>query len=91
MKRSRFSDEQVLKAVQELAAGRSAAEVGRELGVSVHTVYAWNKKFGGLQVDEARRLRQLESENQQLRNVVANLTLDKEALKALIAKNGWGS
>ena len=91
MKRSRFTEEQVIKAVQEMGAGRTAAEVSRELGVSTHTIYAWNKKYGGMQVSEAKRLRQLEDENSRLKQLVADLSLNQEALKSLIAKNGWGS
>ena len=61
------------------------------MGVSTHTIYAWSKKFGGMQVNEARRLRQLEEENRRLKALVADLSLDREALRGLIAKNGWGS
>jgi len=59
--------------------------------VSKHTVYAWKAKYGGLEVDEARRLRQIGDENQRLKKLVADLSLDKEMLKAVIAKNGWDS
>jgi len=59
--------------------------------VSKHTVYAWKAKYGGLEVDEAQRLRQIEDENQRLKKLVADLSLDKEMLKAVIAKNGWDS
>jgi len=61
------------------------------MGVSKHTVYAWKAKYGGLEVDEAQRLRQIEDENQRLKKLVADLSLDKEMLKAVIAKNGWDS
>ena len=91
MKRSRFSEEQIVGALQQMEAGRTAGEIGRELGVSAHTIYAWNKKFGGMQVNEAGRLRQLEEENRRLKSLVADLSLDREALRGLIAKNGWGS
>ncbi len=91
MKRSRFSEEQIVGALQQMEAGRTAGEIGRELGVSAHTIYAWNKKFAGMQVNEARRLRQLEEENRRLKSLVADLSLDREALRGLIAKNGWGS
>lgn len=59
--------------------------------MSKHTVYAWKAKYGGLEVDEAQRLRQIEDENQRLKKLVADLSLDKEMLKAVIAKNGWDS
>jgi putative transposase len=61
------------------------------MGVSKHTVYAWKAKFGGMNVNEAQRLRQLEEENRRLKHLVADLSLDKEVLKAVIAKNGWSS
>ena len=59
--------------------------------MSKHTVYAWKAKYGGLEVNEAQRLRQIEDENQRLKKLVADLSLDKEMLKAVIAKNGWDS
>jgi putative transposase len=91
VKKTRFSEEQIIGALKQMEAGRKAEDVGRELGVSKHTLYAWNKKYGGLNSDEARRLRRLEEENRRLKHLVADLTLDKEALKAVIEKNGWSS
>ncbi|MBV9483023.1 MAG: transposase [Acidobacteria bacterium] len=91
MKKNRFTEEQIIAAVKQLEAGRNAAEVGKEVGVSKHTIYAWNKKYGGLNSDDAKRLRHLEEENRRLKTVVADLTLDREALKAVISKNGWSS
>jgi putative transposase len=77
--------------MKQVEAGRTAIEVGREMGVSKHTIYAWKAKCGGMNVSEAQRLRQLEEENRRLKQMVADLSLDKEALKSVIAKNGWGS
>jgi putative transposase len=91
MKKNHFSEEQILGALKQMEAGRTAADVGRELGVSKHTLYAWNKKYGGMNSDDAKRLRHLEEENRRLKTVVADLTLDREMLKAVISKNGWGS
>jgi len=71
--------------------GRKTADVARELGVSTATLYAWKGKYGGMQVSEAKRLRQLEDENRRLKHLVADLSLDREVLKAVISKNGWGS
>jgi putative transposase len=65
--------------------------VARELGVSAATLYAWRSKYGGMQVNEAKRLRQMEDENRRLKHLVADLSLDREVLKAVIAKNGWSS
>src|ERR1051326_1687414 len=70
---------------------RLSNELGRELGVSKHTIYAWKAKYGGMSVGEAQRLRQLEDENGRLKKLVADLSLDKEMLKAVIEKNGWSS
>ena len=73
----------------QIEAGRKVADLARELGVSEATLYTWKSKFGGLEVNEARRLKELEDENRRLKHMVADLSLDKEALKAVIRKNGW--
>jgi len=91
MKKSRHSEEKIIAAVKQLEGGRKTAEVARELGVSAATLYSWKSKYGGMQVSDAKRLRQLEEENRRLKHLVADLTLDKEAMKAVIAKNGWSS
>jgi putative transposase len=82
---------QIIEALKQVEAGRTAADVGRELGVSKHTIYAWKAKYGGLDVSEAQRLRQLEDENRRLKKLVADLSLDKDMLQAVIRKNGWSS
>ena len=69
--------------------GRKAKELARELGVSEATLYAWKSKYGGLEVNEVRRLRDLEQENARLKKLVADLSLDKDALQTVIRKNGW--
>jgi putative transposase len=89
MKKSRFTEEQIIAGLKQLEAGRTVAELSREYAVSEATLYAWKAKYGGLTVTEARRLRQLEEENRRLKHLVADLSLDKEALKAVITKNGW--
>jgi putative transposase len=91
MSKRRYSEAEMIGALRQLEAGRTAADVGRELGVSKHTVYAWKAKYGGMSVSEAHRLRQLEDENQRLKKLVADLSLDKEMLRAVIEKNGWSS
>jgi putative transposase len=91
MAKRKYSEVEMIGALKQIEAGRTAAVVGRELGVSKHTIYAWKAKYGGLDVNEAQRLRQIEDENQRLKKLVAELSLDKEMLKAVIAKNGWGS
>ena len=89
MKKSRYTEEQVIGAVKQMEAGRKAKELARELGVSEATLYAWKSKYGGLEVNEARRLRDLEQENARLKKLVAELSLDKDALQTVIRKNGW--
>jgi putative transposase len=91
MKKKQFSEEQIAGALKQLDGGRTAEDVGREMGVSKHTIYAWNKKYGGVSSDDARRLRHLEEENRRLKHIVADLTLDREVLKGVIEKNGWSS
>lgn len=89
MKKSRYTEEQVIGAVKQMEAGRKAKELARELGVSEATLYAWKSKYGGMEVNEARRLRDLEHENARLKKRVAELSLDKDALQTVIRKNGW--
>jgi len=91
MKQTRFSEEQIITAVKQMEGGRTAADIARELGVTKHTIYSWNKKYGGLDSDDAKKLRHLEEENRRLKTMVADLSLDKEMLKAVISKNGWSS
>jgi putative transposase len=91
MKKSRHSEEKIIAAVKQVEGGRKATEVGREMGVSEATVYNWKSKYGGMQVSDAKRLRQLEEENRRLKHLVADLSLDKEVMKAIISKNGWSS
>ena len=91
MKKSRHSEEKVIAAVKQVEGGRKTADVARELGVSAATLYAFKSKYGGMQVSEAKRLRQLEDENRRLKHLVADLSLDREVLKAVISKNGWSS
>jgi len=91
MKKKQFTEQQMIDAIKQVDGGRTAIEVGRELGVSKHTIYGWRSKFGGMTVNDAQRLRQLEDENRRLKKIVADLSLDKEALKSVISKNGWGS
>ena len=89
MKRARFSEEQIVGILKEHEAGRKVAELAREHGVSEATLYGWKSKYGGMEVGEAQRLRSLEDENRRLKHLVADLSLDKEGLKAIVRKNGW--
>ena len=89
MKKSRFTEEKIIGVLKQMEAGRKVAELAREIGVSEATIYTWKSRYGGMEVSEARRLRELEQENLQLKKLVAELSLDKEALKTVIRKNGW--
>ena len=89
MKKTRFSEEQIIGVLKQMEAGRKVADLAREVGVSEATLYTWKSKYGGMEVNEARRLRELEEENRRLKHLVADLSLDREALKTVIRKNGW--
>jgi len=70
---------------------QKAEDMAREVGVSKHTIYAWKAKYGGMDVSQAQEAKQLRDENTRLRKLVADLSLDKDMLQAVIAKNGWSS
>lgn len=81
----------MIGALKQLEAGRKAEDVAREVGVSKHTIYAWKAKYGGMEVSQAQEAKQLRDENTRLRKLVADLSLDKDALQWVIEKNGWSS
>ena len=86
MKKTRYTEEQIAFALKEAETGTRVEEVCRKMGISEATFYNWKKKFGGMGVTELRRLRQLEDENQRLKRLVADLSLDKEMLQDVIRK-----
>jgi putative transposase len=90
MKKMKHTEEKIIAAVKQLEAGRSTKEIARELGVSDQTLYNWKAKYGGMEVSDAKKLRALEDENRRLKQLVADLSLDKDALTTVIRKNGWG-
>ncbi len=86
MKRSRFTTEQIIGILKEQDAGAKAGELARKHGVSEHTIYRWKAKYGGMDVSDAQRLKQLEDENRRLKHMVADQALDIQALKAVLGK-----
>jgi putative transposase len=87
MKRGRFSEEQIIGILKQVESGRPVAEVCREQGVGESTYYKWKSRYGGLDVNEARRLRSMEDENAKLKRLLADAMLDNAALKDALSKN----
>lgn len=88
MKKSKFSEEQIAYVLRQAESGTPVADVCRQIGVSEATFYLWTKKFAHLGVSELRRMRSLEEENQRLKQVVADLTLNKYVLAEALRKRG---
>jgi putative transposase len=86
MRKSRFTEEQVIQVLKAGEAGEKVADLCRQHGISEQTYYRWKAKFGGMEVSEARRLKQLEEENRRLKHAVADLTLESRALRAALGK-----
>ena len=84
MKRKTYSEEKIISILKEHEAGASAKDLSRRHGVAENTVYRWKAKFGGMEVSEAKRLRELEAENLKLKRLLAEAELDKAALKELV-------
>ena len=87
MKRSRFSDEQIIGILKEHQAGLSATELCHKYGVSDATFYKWRSKYGGMDVSEAKRLKSLEEENGKLKRLLADAMLDVSTLREMLGKN----
>lgn len=86
MKKSKFTEDQIAFALKQAELGTSVEEVCRKMGISDPTFYVWRKKYAGVGPSELRRLRQLEEENRKLKQIVADLSLDKAMLQAVVAK-----
>lgn len=86
MKKSKFTEAQIVFALKQAETGTSVDEVCRKLGVTQATFYNWKKKYGGLGVSDLRKMRQLEEENHQLKKLVADLSLDKQMLQDVLKK-----
>ena len=86
MAKSKHNEAQIITALKKMDAGQRAEDVAREFGVSTHTIYAWKSKYGGMDVSEAQEASGMRDENARLRKLVADLSLDKEALQSVIEK-----
>lgn len=86
MKSSKFSETQIIKALKSHEAGVSVSDISRELGIDKSTFYYWRKKYGGMEVSHLKRLKELEAENLQLKQMYADVSLDNTMLKDLVSK-----
>lgn len=89
MKKSRFTESQIVAVLREYDTGTPIVDLARRHGVHANTVRLWKSKYGGLDVSDLARLKQLEDENSRMRRVIANLTLENDAMKELATKNSW--
>ncbi len=86
MRKSRYSQEQIIRVLRQVESGQKVKDVTREHGISEQTYYRWKSKYGGMSISEAKRLKQLESENRQLKKLVADLSLDKQMLQEVLGR-----
>lgn len=86
MKRSKFNESQIIKALKENEQGRSVQELSRELGIDTSTFYYWRKKYGGMEVQQLKELKELREENRKLKQMFADVSLDNKMLKDVLGK-----
>jgi putative transposase len=89
MKRTRFTETQIVKALKEYEGGRKADDICRELQISKATLYNWNARYGGMESSDVKRMKELEEENSRLKRMYANLAMDNEIYRDLFTKKGW--
>jgi putative transposase len=86
MKKTRFTETQIVKALKEAESGRSVVDISRELGINPQTFYNWKKKYSGMNGEHLRRLKELEEENRKLKHMFAEVSLDNKMLKDVLSK-----
>jgi putative transposase len=89
MKKSKFTDTQIISLLREVESGMKVEEICREHGISSATYYKWKSKFGGMDTSELKRIRELEEENAKLKRMYADVSLENLAMKDLFSKKGW--
>ena len=89
MKKSRYTESQIIGVLKEVDAGRKVEEVCRQHGISSATYYNWKSKYGGMEASDVKRLKELEEENAKLKKMFADVRLENNAIKELVAKKGW--
>ena len=90
MKKTRFTEAQIVSILHQQEAGKSVKDISREHGISDATFYNWKAKYGGMQVSDVRRMKDIEEENSRLKRIVANLTLENDAIKTVLEKKYGG-
>jgi putative transposase len=90
MKKTRFTEAQIVSILQQQEAGKSVKDISREYGISDATFYNWKAKYGGMQISDVKRMKDLEEENSRLKRIVANLTLENDAIKTVLEKKYGG-
>ena len=90
MKKKRFTETQIVSILRQLEAGKATKDICRERGISEATFYDWKAKYGGMEVSDVRKMKELEEENSKLKRIVANLTLENDAIKTVLEKKYGG-
>jgi putative transposase len=90
MKKRRFTEAQIVSILHQQEAGKSVKDISREHGISDATFYNWKAKYGGMQISDVKRMKDLEDENNRLKRIVANLTLENDAIKTVLEKKYGG-
>lgn len=89
MRKTRYSESQIVKALKDQEGGMKVTDICRSLGISEATFYQWKSKYGGMEASEVKRLKELEEENSKLKRMYADSALEVQAMKELFAKKGW--